>query len=58
MLHNNATGRHATFSYIGNGKFTFKVIDASGNVVASGTGTEADVETRAHEWVHGALQRA
>lgn len=55
-MHNSATGRHATFAYIGNNIWVFKVIDASGNIVATGKGTERDVEVRADSWVRGALQ--
>lgn len=53
LVHNSANGRHAEFAYIGNGVFTFKVLDAAGNIIASGSGSEGEVEARANSWVHG-----
>lgn len=52
LIHNNTTGRRAEYAYIGNGNFTFKVIDSAGNIIACGSGSEAEVEQRAREWVY------
>lgn len=53
LIHNSTNGRHAEFIYIGNGVFTFKVLDAAGNIIASGSGGEGEVEARVNNWVHG-----
>lgn len=52
LVHNSTTGRRAEFSYLGAGIFSFKVFGPSGDIVASGSGSEADVETRAAYWVN------
>lgn len=51
-MYNTELGRKAIFSYVGNNVFTFKILDSSGEVIATGEGTESEVESRADDWLN------
>lgn len=47
----NSRNLRAVFYALGMGSYSFKIITPDGTVLASGKGSESEVEARAAEWV-------